>query len=229
MFSLIFAWMNNGVNNRQAGDLSRHRAHYYVTVMVQANSKNQSSMLLRGIHRWTEYSLQEGVVIWKAFPCDDATMQYTPWWMKYLSGVYLRVGKAGIFLWRIYWCKKLSWWRHQMDFFRVIGPLCGEFTGQKDQNHYDDVIMGVLASPVSRLFTQPFTQTQIKENIKAPRHWPSCWEFTGTGEFPAQMASNAENVSISWRHHAENMSDVWNQWICCGPSQTWYINFMKLV
>ena len=25
----------------------------------------------------------------------------------------------------------------------------------------------------------------------------------GTGEFPAQMASNAENVSILWRHHAD--------------------------
>ena len=25
----------------------------------------------------------------------------------------------------------------------------------------------------------------------------------GTGEFPAQMASNAENVSIWWRHHAD--------------------------
>ena len=25
----------------------------------------------------------------------------------------------------------------------------------------------------------------------------------GTGEFPAQMASNAENVSIWWRHHVE--------------------------
>ena len=24
---------------------------------------------------------------------------------------------------------------------------------------------------------------------------------TGTGEFPAQMASNAENISIWWRHH----------------------------
>ena len=24
----------------------------------------------------------------------------------------------------------------------------------------------------------------------------------GTGDFPAQMASNAENVSIWWRHHA---------------------------
>ena len=41
----------------------------------------------------------------------------------------------------------------------------------------------------------------MKENIKAPRHWPLCGEFTGTGEFPAQMASNAENVSIWWRHH----------------------------
>ena len=28
----------------------------------------------------------------------------------------------------------------------------------------------------------------------------------GTGEFPAQMASNAKNVSIWWRHHAHGMS-----------------------
>ena len=40
---------------------------------------------------------------------------------------------------------------------------------------------------------------QTKENIKAPRHWPSWGEFTG--EFPAQKASNAENVAIWWRHH----------------------------
>ena len=29
-----------------------------------------------------------------------------------------------------------------------------------------------------------------------------CGEYTGTGEFPAQMASYAETVSIWWRHHA---------------------------
>ena len=28
----------------------------------------------------------------------------------------------------------------------------------------------------------------------------------GTGEFPAQMASNAENVSIWWRHHEVNIT-----------------------
>ena len=29
------------------------------------------------------------------------------------------------------------------------------------------------------------------------------WNSPVTGEFPAQMASNAENVSIWWRHHAK--------------------------
>ena len=38
-----------------------------------------------------------------------------------------------------------------------------------------------------------------QRNIKAPRHWPLCGEFTG--DFPAQKASYAENISIWWRHH----------------------------
>ena len=41
-----------------------------------------------------------------------------------------------------------------------------------------------LKSPASRLFTQPFIQTQIKEYIKAPRHWPLCREFTGDRWIP---------------------------------------------
>ena len=32
--SLIWAWTNGWVNNRDAGDLRRHRAHYDVTVMI---------------------------------------------------------------------------------------------------------------------------------------------------------------------------------------------------
>ena len=70
-------------------------------------------------------------------------------------------------------------------------------------HHYCDVIMSAMANqkPASRLFTQTFIQTQIKENIKAPRHWPLCGNSPGTGEFSAQMASYAENVSIWWRHH----------------------------
>ena len=67
-----------------------------------------------------------------------------------------------------------------------------------------------LKSPASPLFTQPFIGAQIKENIKAPRQWPLCGEFTGdrwiprtNGQlrFPPQMASYAENIFIWWRHH----------------------------
>ena len=55
----------------------------------------------------------------------------------------------------------------------------------------------MLNSSASPLFTQLFIQAQIKEASKL--------RVTGlcavTGEFLAQMASNAENISIWWRHH----------------------------
>ena len=34
IFSLICAWINDWVNNREAGDLRRHRAHYDFTAMT---------------------------------------------------------------------------------------------------------------------------------------------------------------------------------------------------
>ena len=52
-----------------------------------------------------------------------------------------------------------------------------------------------------------------------------------TGEFPAQRASNAENVSIWWRHHVlhvcPGITNVWfnvqlSKWIC-----RWYRNNFK--
>ena len=42
MFSLIYSWIKDWVNNREAGDLRRHRDHYDVIVMICSIS----------IHRW---------------------------------------------------------------------------------------------------------------------------------------------------------------------------------
>ena len=66
-------------------------------------------------------------------------------------------------------------------------------------------------------FIQRFIQAQIKESIKAPRHWPLCGEFTGDQWIPRTNAqkrgkcfhlmifcSNAENVSTWWCHHVAN-------------------------
>ena len=41
MFSLICAWISGWVNNGEAGDLRRHRAHYNVAVMIASNCLNQ--------------------------------------------------------------------------------------------------------------------------------------------------------------------------------------------
>ena len=46
MFSLICAWINGWVNNREAGDLRRHRAHYDVIVMLC-----EMSSIARGLNK----------------------------------------------------------------------------------------------------------------------------------------------------------------------------------
>ena len=51
------------------------------------------------------------------------------------------------------------------------------------------------------LLNRLFRRRSKKASCKAPRHWSLSGEFTGTGEFHAQRASYAENVSIWWRHH----------------------------
>ena len=76
--------------------------------------------------------------------------------------------------------------------------------------HYIDVIMTTVASQITSLaiiYSTVQADTD-KKNIIAPRHWPLCGEFTGTGEFPTQMASYAENVSIWWRHHVGWLHDM---------------------
>ena len=71
--------------------------------------------------------------------------------------------------------------------------------------YYCDVIISAMASQItsiaSLLFAQPFIQTQIKDNIKAPRHCPLWGNPSVTGGIPSQRASNADNGSIWWRRH----------------------------
>ena len=50
-----------------------------------------------------------------------------------------------------------------------------------------------------------------------------------TGEFPAQRASNAENVSIWWRHHGYNNTDAICSWIIKWSYRCWCIFYVVLV
>ena len=65
-----------------------------------------------------------------------------------------------------------------------------------------------LKSPALLLFTQPFIQAQIKKKSKLRVTGLCVGDSMVTGEFPAQMASNAENASIWWRHHADVQTGI---------------------
>ena len=67
-------------------------------------------------------------------------------------------------------------------------------------NHYSDVIMGAIESQVTNLTIVHSTVYSHADQKKHQSSAPLAF-VRGTGEFPTQMASNAENVSISWRRH----------------------------
>ena len=74
-----------------------------------------------------------------------------------------------------------------------------------NQYHYNNVIMNAIACQItaSRFFTQALIQAHIKEKKSKLRVTGPCeGNSPVTGEFPAQGASNAENVSIWWLNHA---------------------------
>ena len=58
-----------------------------------------------------------------------------------------------------------------------------------------------LKSPVWRLYTQLFFSGAHQRKHHSSASLVPCGEFTGDRWIPAQKASNAENVSIWWRHH----------------------------
>ena len=76
--------------------------------------------------------------------------------------------------------------------------------------HYIDVIMTAMASQITSL-TVVYSIVYSGADQRKQQSSTSLafvGEFIGTGEFPAQRASNAEIVSIWWRHHITKMSQI---------------------
>ena len=120
MFTLSCTWINDWANNREAGDLRRHRAHDDVIVMIlQA--------------RWWQ---------WLGSSCPiQLLMQGRPMnsYFTFLSERSMKFNSNNAFA------------------FITITPLWARWR---------------LKSPASPASIQAFIQAQIKENIKAPCHWP---------------------------------------------------------
>ena len=105
--------------------------------------------------------------VWGRFCKHGQQNQYWNWLMVWALPMYKIIG-----------CNYKYTYRYEHGF--VVLLFCCDY------DYYNDVIMGTngLKSPASRLFTQPFIQAQIKENIKAPRHRSLCGECTGDRWIP---------------------------------------------
>ena len=66
MFSLICVWINGWVNNREAGDFSRYRAHYDVTVMTYFTTHQQrGDFIFKLFHKRNRYVFYHRSVYFK--------------------------------------------------------------------------------------------------------------------------------------------------------------------
>ena len=149
--------------------------------------KHQSSASLafvRGLHRRSVNSPHKWPVTRKMFPFDDVIMLF--WWLFWLTVEW--------YLFILY--------RSQAKSVRT--PMEGS-----SSTDIAAIYMGKI-HPILHVKHHWYIDISLdKENIKAPRHWPLWGEPPVTGGFPSQRASYAENVSISWRHHASRYDIIW--------------------
>ena len=202
MLSLMCALINSWVNNGEAGDLRRYRHHYDVIVMVSHTRKENVF--------WRKfcYCLQRKLSLWqlsslpvtKICRYDRISFQgmIRPIWYLYLLVILLC----------IYWehCKR-----------SLLTPKCW---------HYDDVIMGAMASQITSLtivystvysdadqrkHQSSVSPTFMREIHRGPVNSPHRWPVT------RKMSPFDDVIMIIclWL-------DSFSQWYFCDSWQHWF-------
>ena len=110
MFSLIYAWINDWVNNREAGDLRRQHGHYDVIVMSKKFIQSMNGRSYHFHHVWCPCRF-------RLVPQDIVSIQD-------LDFVSVRQGCQH---WKKNICSKIlsgPLWRHRMGTFSALLALC---------------------------------------------------------------------------------------------------------
>ena len=191
MFSMICAW----VHNREVGDLRRHSVHYDVTVMMwcQWNPRQLLNHLQQASHTRVHVHLiryNHGFVL--LFPAFfnsfflDSRVPFTHMFQGYFhSNVSINV------------CRRCSYRSTIRSIRKVVGGNRWVISSRWRHNGRDCVSNH---QPYNCLLNRLFGR-KSKKTSKLRVTGLCVGNSPRTGEFPAQMASNAENISIWWRHH----------------------------
>ena len=160
MFSLICAWINGWVNNREAGDLRRHRTHYDATVMWSVFHNQPITFYLGEWRSYAPHPSSDKDSMVEVFMVDsDACIYLTrgllysrnSHWHRRLAKAMYEVIQVSMSLLAISFSTYPLQWRHN------------ERDGVSNHQPHDCLL--------KRLFKRR------SKNIKAPRHWLLWGEF----------------------------------------------------
>ena len=128
MFSLICTRINGWVNNGEAGDLRRHRAHYDVTVMYcHTADVREQCLRTHDIDLLFSWNIRIRFILLWDYVCDSIAIDYVLN-ITILVRVTLVVlgysGKLGQHPTTTKQNKTSTWWRHQMETFSALLAFC---------------------------------------------------------------------------------------------------------
>ena len=130
-FSLIWAWTNSYVKNRNAGDLRRHLAHYNVTVMRRWHNR-YPSIRLRHTHReqlcqFNLYGQGTYTESMESSETGQTDLYHSTWIFQCNINCY-----CGVFV--------------RVCFIKTHPPLFLYFTYTKPANHSSSICYGIMST-----------------------------------------------------------------------------------
>ena len=192
MFSLICTWINSWVNNREAGDLRHHRAHYDIIVMFFVQTPRKWGVFQTWVRAW--YTLWSGVD--GNLPTVLAHLQARCWTKgkAFLNLSYLEF--SYVFYWS-YWnqCSRMCAYHFTLPFFimtpcygdtfRIICPLC-----------VNPSVTGGFPRPIRWTFDVFFV---VKLNKLFNKE---------KVELPVVSDTMAPRMALMWRHYKQKLMSM---------------------
>ena len=177
MFSLICTRISGWVNNGEAGDLRRHRAHYDVIIMGHWDVISVSNNILlkcvnKGIHS-THVS--------QAWPCKVS------WILVIITSAPIPYMHQRQYM--VSYTLASPWWRHKMETFSALlalragnSTVTGEFPSQRPVTRSFGVLFDL------RLSKQSWGWGFETPSCSLCRHWSGYqWHYNKRGEFHSSV------------------------------------------
>ena len=202
-FCLFSLWHYNDIIMSAMASQFTSLTIVYSTVYSDANQRKHQSpatlAFVRGIHRWPVKSPHKGPVTRKMFPFHDVIMGYVK--ISFCCSAELKPMENGEWTLAVYNYRSCDW------FTGVGGGISAQSVASMNSSHanryrYFWIICQLSSVRFNPLFSiWCLFRHRPKETSKLRATGLCEGNSPVTGEFPAQRASNAENVSIWWRHH----------------------------